>query len=179
METYLGLISRGWAEKNKKYGIQVVLFEQNPAEDLSTYCTLGLDKFVLDIGDGKKIRQELIFSTYKTYPPDEVASFLMTFAESVADSGKGLLRGEVIEGKPLIDGVEVTGMYASVPVFWPDELHEFEGSSPTTIFVWLLPILKSEAEVIREEGWNYFEHYLEEHSEADLWDLDRDAIPLR
>ena len=123
----------------------------------------------------KQVRQELLFSVPSSYAADDIASFLMTFAESIATSQHGLLRGEVVEGLPLIEGVAATGVYAAIPVFWPDALHVFESSSPKTVFVWLLPIGRAEAEVIASKGWNYFEDYLAE-ADVDFWDLNRPSL---
>lgn len=177
MEAHLGPIARGWAPKEGALGIQVSLFEHTPEPGINTFSTLGLSKHVLDIGheQAKPVRQELLFSASSAHPVDAVASFLMTFAEHIATSQRGLLRGEVIEGRPLIEGVAATGVYASIPVFWPDEFHVFEDSSPSTVFVWLLPIGKAEAELIASKGWNHFEDYLEE-AEVDFWNLDRPSL---
>lgn len=177
MEAHLGPIARGWAPKEGTLGIQVSLFEHIPEREVNTFSTLGLSKHILDIGSGqaKPVRQELLFSASTVYSADAIASFLMTFAESIATSHRGLLRGEVVEGRPLIEGVAATGVYASIPVFWPDELQVFDGTSPSTVFVWLLPIGKAEAEMIAAKGWNQFEDYLEE-TEVDFWDLDRPTI---
>jgi len=175
METNLGPIAQGWGPpQGSSFGIQVSLFEHTPEAGINTFCTLGLSNYVLAIGQ-KQVRQELLFGVPSTYSADSIASFLMTFAESVAASQNGLLRGEVVEGLPLIEGVAATGIYAAIPVFWPDELHVFEISSPKTVFVWLLPIGREEAEVIASKGWNYFEDYLEE-AEVDFWDLDRPSL---
>jgi hypothetical protein len=129
MESHLGPIIRGWGAPDDTHGIQVSLFAHTPEQDLNTFCTLGLSKHILSIGQ-KEVRQELLFSVSKCYSADAIASFLLTFAESIARSHHGLLRGAVVEGRPLIEGVTATGIYASVPVFWPDELQVFDESSP-------------------------------------------------
>jgi hypothetical protein len=175
MESHLGPIVRGWGPPDDTLGIQVSLFAHTPEQDLNTFCTLGLSKHILSIGQ-KKVRQELLFSVPARYSADAIASFLLTFAESIARSHHGLLRGAVVEGRPLIEGVAATGIYASIPVFWPDELQVFEDSSPKTVFVWLLPLVgKVEADVIASKGWNYFEDYLE-GAEIDFWDLNRPPL---
>ena len=176
MECYLGPIVRGWGPPEEDtLGIQVSLFAHTPEQGLNTFCTLGLSKHLLSIGQ-REVRQELLFSAPTRYSADAIASFLLTFAESIARSHHGLLRGAVIEGRPLIKGVAATGIYASVPVFWPDELQVFDDSSPKTIFVWLLPLVgKAEADVVASKGWSYFEDYLE-GVEIDFWDLNRPSL---
>jgi hypothetical protein len=174
LETFLGPISRGWAPPDNRWGIQVSLFEDTPEPGVWTYTTLGLSHHVLGLGR-KTVRQELIFSTWARYDADDVASFLMTLAEEVARSTTGLLRGEVIEGKPLIAGARTTGVYAAIPVFWPDEFQVLEATIPNTVMVWLLPIDQAEAQLIASEGWSRFEDQLEE-SDCDFWDLNRPSL---
>ncbi|MFD1468428.1 suppressor of fused domain protein [Hymenobacter caeli] len=175
MEAHLGHITRGWGPPSgNAFGIEVSLFENIPEVGMNTFSTLGLSNHILAIGN-KQVRQELLFGVSNTYPIDDVASFLITFAEGIAVGGRGLLRGEVIAEKPLIQDVMTTGVYASIPVLWPEELHVFEGSSPKTVFVWLLPICRAEIEVITAKGWNYFEDYLED-VEVDFWDLNRPSL---
>lgn len=174
LETYLGPISRGWAPPDNHWGIQVSLFENTPEPGVRTYATLGLSRHVLGLGP-KQVRQELIFSTWARYEVDDVASFLMTLAEEVARSTRSLLRGEVIEGKPLIADARTTGVYASMPVFWPDEFHVLESTMPSTVLVWLLPIDHAEARLIASAGWSRFEDKLEE-ADCDFWDLNRPSL---
>lgn len=174
LEHYLGPIIQGWGTNENDLGVEVSLYKEVDKRGVNTFSTLGLNKKVLNIGN-KKIKQELIFSAYDRYSPNDVSSFLMTFAEHVAKTGNGLLRGEFVEGKPLINGASVTGVYASIPVLWPDSMHVFEETHPSTILVWLVPITHEEAIVIRERGWNYFEDFLE-NSDCDFWDLRRKSL---
>lgn len=174
LESYLGPIVQGWGTDENSLGIEVSLFQEIDNKDVNTFSTLGLSKKVLNIGN-KDVRQELVFSAYNKFSSDDISSFLMTFAESVAKTGKGLLRGEVVEGHPLIEGVSVSGIYASIPVLWPDDFHILNDTSPSTIIVWLIPVTHQEANIIRHEGWNYFEDILEA-SNCDFWDLNRISL---
>lgn len=169
MELYLGKISEGWAPEEEGFNIQVVRFNSVPFDGISTYATLGLSNFILNI-NSKQVRQELIFSAYDTYPADEVASFLMTFAEYIANGGTGLLRGEIKMGPPLIRNVKSNGVYASIPVVFADELQVFNGGDSPVVFVWLIPITDTDAHFVIKNGWNKFEEELEQNN-CDLWDL--------
>lgn len=173
IEEHLGTISTSW-KLNEDPNIQVLKFENELKQGVITYITLGLSNTELDIGN-KYVRQEFIFAAEEQFDQGAVASFLLTFAQHVRTSTRGILRGDFVDGKPLITGVKVTGIYASVPVFWGSTFHEFEESKPTTIFVWLMPILKSEARVIKEQGWNAFEDKLVD-KEIDFWDLNRPPV---
>ena len=174
LETYLGPISRGWAPPDNQWGIQVSLLENTPEPGVRTYATLGLSRHVLGLGP-KQARHELVFSAWAHYEADDVASFLMTLAEEVARSTTGVRRGEVIEGKPLMAGARTTGVYASIPVFWPDGFHVLESTTPPTVVVWLLPIYHAEAQLIASAGWSRFEDKLEE-ADCDFWDLNRSSL---
>ena len=174
LENYLGPIIRGWSTNENDLGIQVSLFNEIDKPGVNTYSSLGLNKIVLDISN-KSVRHELIFAAYETYPTDEISYFLMTFAEYIAKRGVGLLRGDFMTGFPLIKGATVSGIYASIPVFWPDEFHIYEDTSPKTVLVWLIPITNKEADTIADKGWDFFEDLLE-GSDCDFWDLKRKSL---
>jgi hypothetical protein len=123
----------------------------------------------------KHVRQELIFSVWARYDADEVASFLLNLAEEVACSTTRLLRGEVMEGKPLIAIARATTVHAAISAFWPDGFHVLEDTTPNTAVVWLLPIDHAAAHVITAEGWSRFEDKLEE-ADRDFGDLNRPSL---
>ncbi|MHA6878504.1 suppressor of fused domain protein [Ralstonia pseudosolanacearum] len=111
------LAPRKWLAKK----IQVVRFSGVPYEGASTFATLGLSDYVVDIGGGRSVRQELLFATRDCYPAEQVASFLVTFASFVRSKQRALLRGDVIgPSSPLISGVAANGLYASNPVIFPE-----------------------------------------------------------
>jgi hypothetical protein len=174
IEKHLGKIVEGWAPETGKFNIQVVRFDATPLKGVSTYSTLGLSNFVLNINE-KKVRQEFVFSVYDHYSASEVASFLMTFAEYIADTGNGLLRGSIKMGGALIDDAVSNGVYASVPVFFADEFNVFDSTVPPVVFVWLIPISDKDADFIEANGWNEFEDRLEQN-DCDFWSLNRNSI---
>src|SRR5713101_3867316 len=92
LENHLGEISEGWKDSNLNNPIQVVCFKDRPFEDINTYTTLGLSNNELPMSGGESIRQELVFTAYRNFRSEKVASFLSTFAESIVASDKALLR---------------------------------------------------------------------------------------
>jgi hypothetical protein len=174
LEAYLGPISRGWAAPDNQWGIQVSLFENTPEPGVQTYATLGLSQYALAMGS-RHVRQELICSVWAHYDPEEVASFLMTFAEEVARSRTALRRGEVVAGKPLLSSVGATGVYAAIPVLWPDGFEVLADTTPHTVIVWLLPVDHTEAHFVTTHGWSRFEDRLAE-SDLDFWNLSRPSV---
>jgi hypothetical protein len=175
LESHLGKIYSGWQD-NSDNKLQVVLFKNQPQFGISTYSTLGLSDFILDLKGEKKVRQEFIFSIYERYESPIIAQHLTSFSEGVIKTGKGLLRGEVIgPGKPFINGSQLVGLYASSPAFFEDSFHIYEGMNPPVVFVWLMPLLLNEIHFVRNNGWNEFETILET-KDCDFWDINRDSI---
>ena len=176
IEKHLGKIDKGWKLKHKQSPIQVVRFIDQPFEGMTTYMSLGLSKHPLNLKQGKDIHQELIFSAHEKYPSEQIASFLVTFAEYLLSRKKALLRGDVVgPSTPLIPGVPVNSVYSSIPVFFDDSFYVYKGHQLPTVFVWLIPLLEDECKFIKQDGWNSFEDMLESKN-PDLLDLDRSSI---
>src|SRR5260221_7114759 len=96
LENHLGEINEGWKDRNLHNFVQIVSFKDRPYEDINTYTTLGLSNYELPMRSGKPIRLELVFTAYRNFISERIASFLSTFAESIVSSNKALLRGDVI-----------------------------------------------------------------------------------
>lgn len=174
IEHYLGPITKSWSLKDQSPELQVLKFDNELKENVSTYVTLGLSNTILSLGQ-KNVRHEFVFAAYDSFNSEDIASFLLTFSLHVKETGKGMLRGEFVEGKPLISNVKSTGVYASIPVFWDENFQVFNGMIPPVAIVWLMPLLKDEALFIQQKGWNQFEDILEK-AECDFWDLNRGPI---
>ncbi len=176
IETYLGEITNAFHLKTDKISIHALEFQNTPFSDVTTYLTLGVSKFDLYRPDiEKKYKQEYLFAADKSFDRSEIASILLTFSESIIEKGIALLRGEVIGEKQLISNVRANSLYVSIPVFWDDEFDTFDGSTPPTIFAWLMPIMSEEFHFVKANGWNAFEDKLEA-SEVDFWDLNRKPV---
>jgi hypothetical protein len=174
LERHLGEINFGWSDKATN--LQVVLFKNQPTPAISTFSTLGLSNEILDIGDNKKVRQELIFSVYEKYESEQIVRLLINLAERLIETGRGLLRGEIIvPDSSFIDGTSIVGIYASIPVFFEESFHLNEEFNPPVVIVWLIPLLREEIDFLRRYGWNSFESELE-NRDCDFWDINRKAI---
>lgn len=89
---------------------------------------------------------------------------------------RALLRGDVVgPSAPLIAGVRVCGVYASNPVFFDDAFATFAGSTPPTVIVYLIPLPREDAALVRSLGWEAFEEKLEV-SEVNFGDLNRPPV---
>ncbi|MEM6738225.1 MAG: suppressor of fused domain protein [Bacteroidota bacterium] len=175
LESYLGEIVGGWDLKVGNKDIQAVKFDNHPTIGVSTYSTLGLSSFELNMPNGTIIRQEYFISAYDKYSEEDVVSFLLTFASGILSSNKAVLRGESIgPGPTIIKGSSLNGIYCSNPIFQDNEFSVVKGTN-NIIMVWLMPIHIQEIEFVKEKGWNQFEDSLEKEY-CDFWDLERKPL---
>ncbi|WP_321784414.1 suppressor of fused domain protein [Paraburkholderia sp. J94] len=177
LERHLGPIRDGWKDQNSHHGITIARFADTPYEGASTYSTLGLSRDVAPLSDGRPCAQELLFAARDEYPAGQIASFLLTFAESLHGRKQALERGDVVgPGLPLVSDVRANSVYAAIPVIFPDELATFSNQQRQKVVVaWLIPLVPNEAEFVRSVGWNKFEDLLEA-ANPDLLDLNRASI---
>lgn len=175
-EKFLGKISQGWEEKTSPDGLQVVCFDDVPFETLYTFMTAGLSLHELRMSDERKVRQELIFSISATGVFEMMVSLLLFICELILKNHDAVLRGQIL--RLPIDAAEKIGfdaVYFAIPVFLDDEFATFGGSQPPTVVVWVIPIYKSEADYVDENGWSKFEDLLAE-KDPDLFSLER--VPI-
>lgn len=177
LEHHLGKITRGWAS-NHDNSVQVVEFRDQPERGARTLATLGLSLAPLAMPKGRQVRQELLLCAWESYDSESLASVLGSVGDRVAASGNALLQGEVLgPGDPVCEGVSMRWFYVSIPVVYDAALGQFDGTTPSTVFAWLIPITDDEAEFVQTRGWSEFELLLE-RSEADLLELRRSSIGL-
>jgi antitoxin YqcF len=171
-EKHLGLIAKGWSDKESEYGVYVVSFNDIPDNGVITFATLGLSSYSFPTGQGAGIKQELLISVEQSFDSDRVASFLMFLAEHIVIRNKAVLRGEVIDpARPIIAGASSTAVYATNPSPFGDEFMNFR-CDPSLVFVYLIAISGAEAELIRRRGWRWFEDRLESE-DPNIWNLCR------
>lgn len=175
-ERHFGEIARGWADEKQAHGIQIVSFKDRPESGVTTFATLGLSRNILDLSGKQKIRQELLISANDSFSADAIAGLVLSQAEHVAESGKALLRGEIIgPGSPVIAGSTLTAVYVTNPSPFDDSLTEFFSELPPTVFAYLVPITAAEAALVRARGWSWFEDQLDQQN-PNIWDLARSEL---
>jgi hypothetical protein len=175
-EKYLGRFESGWGDKSCR--IQVVQFKQQPFDGAITYATIGMSHIILPFSESKSIRHELLFSAHESFSSEDIASFLLSFSEFVLSKSQALWRGDVVgPSTPIIDGVAMNAVYASIPVIFDRNLAVFSESDlvPPIVLVWILPIFEQEAKFVKSNGWEMFESILEEIN-PDLLDLNRPCV---
>lgn len=177
LESHLGRISRGWGD----YGgdlksLQVCRFEDAPMQGVVTYVTLGLSHHVLSMPKGRAVRQELVLAVAHEYASDDLAKLLAYVAERILGEHQAILRGDVIPlGSSVARGSELSSLYVSLPVAFPDGLATYSGTDPATVFAWLVPVHDLEAKLVRRMGWSQLEDHFE-GSNPDLFDLGRASV---
>ena len=176
IENHLGTIDQGWSLQKPSNSIQVVRFNNSPVVKASTYVTVGLSHHILQMPQGRQVRQELVFTAYDRFRAEEIASFLLTFSGYIAMRHKALLRGQVIgPTEPIISSTTMRAIYAAIPVLFSDSFATYDGSSPPTVFVWLFPLYSLEVSYVQHNGWSKFEDLLEGEN-PDLLDLNRQPV---
>ena len=79
-ERQLGEIVRGWSDEKQTHSIQVASFKGQPESGVTTFATLGLSRYVLDLSGTRKIRQELLILFFQRnhflYHVDANTSFI-------------------------------------------------------------------------------------------------------
>lgn len=177
LESFLGPISGGWStdESGQRLRFQVVRFDGAPDERSVTYLSLGLSRHELGLPT-KTVREELLVSVHREWASDRLASVISTIGEELLGRHRALLRGEILPPRePITPGSQLAAFYAAAPVLIPDAFGSYAGSTPPTVFVWLVPITATESELVASHGWEWFESQLEAQ-QPDLLDLGRDGI---
>lgn len=176
LESNLGRIARGWSASVDATSIQVCLFIGQPTPGTVTYATLGLSRHVLDMPDGRTVRQELLLSVAERFASDDLPKLLAHVADGILRDHRALLRGEVLPlGHPISRGSGCDSLYVAIPVVFPAGLAICSGTQPATVFAWLVPIHPAEVAFVSRHGWDEFETRLE-HTDPDLFDLERTGI---
>lgn len=183
LEQRLGPIQRGWThdENDAAVPFTVAKMTSPTTPDLVSYATLGLGRFPLHGRRGNEIMSmEFVVSFRSTTDEIWAPKVLQLFGQAVIESGKALLRGNVIGpfGRTFGDDSPFRWLYASSPVYWDDQFAACRENGRDIVIVWLVPISDDEAGFVRSHGWPAFEDGLID-AQPDLYDLQRRSIPLR
>lgn len=179
-ERVLGPVQMGWSSgpDGGPMPFQIVKFSAGPDADFVSYSTLGLSntRFVLS-QSGRHIHLELLMLASPGTPTDTVVSLLYQVGTAALSSGRPLLRGNVIgPAGPLAANSEMTALYVTMPVYFPDEFATYRGESDVVI-AWLVPISSQEADYVASHGWDAFEDQLVDQ-DPDLVDFMRPGMNL-
>lgn len=180
-ERTLGLITAGWSvdPDGVEMPFQIVRFTGGSDADSVGYSTLGLSRRVLPSPTSHlHIRHELLMLAPKALKPDHVASILLQVGEMLIGTERALLRGDVIgPAGALVPGSELTALYVTMPMYFPEEFATYSDDDGAVVIAWLVPITDSEADYVSSHGWDAFEDKLVEQ-DPDVVDFHRPPMTL-
>lgn len=180
-ERVLGPIHTGWSADpdGAEMPFQVVRFAGGSDADSVGYATLGLSRHPLSsVTSGRLIRQELLMLAPEALAPDRVVSLLLQVGSMALGTGRALLRGNVIgPAGALVPGSDLTALYVTMPVYFPDEFATFRSDDGDVVVAWLVPITTHEADFVARYGWDSFEDKLADQ-DPDLVDFQRSGMKL-
>ncbi len=154
---------------------RILQIEGVPQNDALVYVTEGVGTRLLEQPSGRLVRQELVLIVHQACASDDARRPIGTLADSVLGSGRALVRGEVVNGTgPMVDGSSLSAFCCLAPAPLPQSFWLFSDSDPPTMFIWLVPLTRLEAEFARRVGPDDFEGQLvEAQNMVDLFDLRR------
>jgi hypothetical protein len=174
----LGPILNEWQERldGSLLPFAIAQLDEQPASHASCFVTMGLSEAELRFPSGNPTRQELVFACERAHASKNVQGLLAAVALERTESGRAFARGDV-EGPAgiLFPSTNLQALYASLPSYFPDAFARDTTTSPSTHFMWMIPITAAEASFISREGWNAFEDELVKQ-DPDLLDLNRAEI---
>jgi hypothetical protein len=178
LESFLGPINRGArGDRSTPAGVQVVWFADDaPFLGVTTIVTLGLSHHRLFQPGGNDLRQELMLHLPTADQPANAVGVLFQLAGELIDGHRGLLRGELVGPRGrLFAGAEMTALYATAPVYLPDEFAVCDSPTGPIVLTWLVPITDAEAHYLDTHGWPALEAAFQAEN-PDLTDLTRTSI---
>lgn len=180
LESHLGPIDAGWIDDaSRRDGLQIVSFSGGPISGVTAFCTLGMSTGTLRYPPtGRPIRQELLLMCRTDQVDGRLPALLDQVATECLDSGRALSLGQLIGPRgPIVQGASVEAFYVATPVYLPDSFGIYERpEGGKVVFGWLVPVTRTEAELVRESGGGELERLLESH-DPDLLDLRRPSMP--
>ena len=174
----LGPILKEWEERTDGSSLPfaVAQLDEQPASDATCFVTMGLSDAELRFPSGTPTRQELVFACHPAHMLENVQGLLAAVALERMKSGRAFARGDV-EGPAgfLFPSTNLQALYASLPAYFPDAFAKGRRTSPSTHFMWMIPITAGEASFVSREGWSAFEDELVKQ-DPDLLELNRTEI---
>lgn len=179
-EERLGEIEGGWSRDSDGQAMPflVVGFPTGSGSGTVSFATLGLGRYPQLAPSGKEIRVELLMIVPARLRDGPIPSLLQQVGMEVLSTGRPLLRGDVIGPRgTLVPGSNMSAMYATLPVYFPDDFAIYDDGGTQIGVIWLVPISTREANYVRSHGWRAFEDRLVE-VDPDLTDIFRPSMAI-
>jgi hypothetical protein len=157
--------------------VQFIECRRGWVHGVSVISTLGLSRFALLSPDTKsEIRQELFLMAREDQVPDNAAAVLHQVVSHLTKTNRAVLRGHAIK-RPgtLFNKRDFVALYATWPIYYPEEMWTCRTEGVEIAMGWLLPITEPEWKFHAENGWSKFETLLNK-ARCDLFDLNRPSL---
>jgi hypothetical protein len=171
-------LSQKWGQVQTKPKVDVVECTGGLVRNVTVACTVGLSHFDLHSPTtGHKIRQEFFWMMKEGPLSPRVPGILGQVVEERVISGHAILRGEAIwKSGTLLDNGDFMALYATLPVYYPEEMWVFHDDNMGDIVLCsLLAIKEQEWCYLEQHGWRKFEELLDQ-APFDLFDLSRPSL---
>ena len=170
----------GWTRDGdgRRTDYTVGYFEGGRIEGVRSYATLGLSRHHLVHRPSERgVHEELLLCAYPREGHTPYPQLLQTVTSHLVETGAALRRGDLFPFREyLVPGSTMSALYAANPVYFDDAFFSVELENATTaVMIWLVPVGRSEAELVMDRGWQEFEKMLIER-DPDMLDLARDEI---
>ena len=180
MELLFGRIQAGFSvpeDLTPTPGVQYAKFREGTVPNATVISTVGLSRFELASSTkDKTIRQELFTMFRDGELPKNAAAVLHQIVIARLDRRAAVLHGEVLRGEGLVfPGTNFVGLFATLPVYYPDEMWVCKEDGADVILCWLLPITDQEWRFISQNSASEFEALLDQ-TQFELFDLNRPSV---
>jgi hypothetical protein len=170
----------GWTrdEDGRQLDYTVAYFEGGRLGGVRSYATVGLSRHHLVHGpSGRGAHEELLLCAYPREGHTPYPQLLQTVANRLLETGSAMRRGDIFPFREyLAPGSQMSAFYAANPVYFDDAFFSVDLENATTaVMIWLVPVGRSEAELVMDRGWQEFEKLLIDR-DPDVLDLGRGEI---
>jgi Suppressor of fused protein (SUFU) len=180
LELLFGRIQAGFSlpqDVTPTPGVQYAKYQEGTVPNVAVISTVGLSRFELESSKSDKtIRQELFMMFRDGEAPKNASAVLHQVVSARLHHKAAVLHGEVLRGEgPVFPDTNFVGLFATLPVYYPDEMWVCNVNDADVILCWLLPITDQERRFISQYGSSEFEALLDQ-TRFDLFDLNRPSV---
>jgi hypothetical protein len=180
MEILFGRIEAGFSlpqDVTPTPGVQYAKCREGSVPNVTVITTVGLNRFELAMSTkDRTVRQELFMMFRDGEVPRNAAAVLHQIVVGRLYHRAAVLHGEVLKGEGLVfPDTNFVGLFATLPVYYPDEMWACKSDGADVVLCWLLPVTDQEWRFISKSGSAEFEALLDK-TQFDLFDLNRPSV---
>lgn len=165
-----------YADETSEYSIDIYIGENRPDIGLSTYSTIGLSNYPINViaKDGREIRIEYIGMCKSSFNefPNIVASCAFNIIKDNYSCMPGMVAINAISS--YCNELEMKHIYYTTPIYW-DNLQGVVLNDNIVNWLLMVPISDEELDYLNKNGEEEFEKIFEKE-EVDVFDIYRKSI---